>query len=462
VTLQRSRRQGISFAAQKLVRSDMRSFLVKHLKRPAIAAAASVLVLRGLTLASRFLLSLLLARMLSPEELGEYGLVTAVLAYALLALGLEFYSYMYREMVPAPPERRVQIIADEAALGGVSFLAIASLSALAVVGGLFSGKLALWFLLILATEHVSLEATRFLVITSRPIKAYMTVFLRGGAWVYALAAVMYLVPSTRSLETVLIAWAFGGFSSVVFAAAAMSSMPWSRLRGRSPDWSWVWQGLKVARPFMVTAAGAQILTYVDRFIIDEFQGREPLGIYTFYSTIAIGLLSLGASVSHQYLPKVIAGYNESPMAYRASLRTFILALAGITIAVTAISGLAIKPLLSLAGLSTYEASVSVFWLMLPGVLLRVLCDVPSYALYAAHADKNLLYCNLSSALVSIALNFLLIPKFGIHGAALSSSLASASLFVGLSYLALKRISADSRVLEPGGATGLPAREQLDR
>ena len=79
----------------------MRTRLLNFLKRPAVAGAFAVIILRGLTLASRFLLSVLLARMLSPEEMGQYGLVTAVLAFALLALGLEFYSHMYREMVPA-------------------------------------------------------------------------------------------------------------------------------------------------------------------------------------------------------------------------------------------------------------------------------------------------------------------------------------------------------------------------
>jgi O-antigen/teichoic acid export membrane protein len=434
----------------------MRSYLVKHLSRPVIVAAASVLILRGLTLASRFLLSLLLARMLLPEAMGEYGLFTAVLAYALLALGLEFYSYMYREMVPAPPSRRVQIIADQAALGALSFVTIALCTGLAVLGGLLSAKLTLWLMLILAAEHVSLEATRFLVITSHPIRAYMTVFLRGGAWVYVLVALMYFVPSTRSLETVFIIWALGGLSAVIFAAAAMRNLPWGELKGRSTDWAWVRQGLKVARPFMLTSGGAQILTYVDRFIIDHFQGREALGLYTFYSTIAIGLLSLGASVSHQYLPKVIAGYNESPQAYRASLRTFALALSGIIAVVVAISGLAMKPLLLIAGLDAYAASVSVFWLMLPGVLLRVLVDVPSYALYAARADKSLLYCNLSSAVVSIAMNFLLIPTLGIHGAALSSTIASASLFCGLWYLALRRIYGEHRpAAEPVVAGDLP-------
>src|SRR3984885_16086620 len=100
----------------------MRAHLIDFMKRPAVVTAASVLILRGLALWSRFLLSVLLARMLSPDEMGQYGLITAVLAFALLALGLEFYSYMYREMVPASPTRRAQIIANQAVLGTVTFL----------------------------------------------------------------------------------------------------------------------------------------------------------------------------------------------------------------------------------------------------------------------------------------------------------------------------------------------------
>ena len=48
-----------------------------------------------------------------------------------------------------------------------------------------------WFLVILATEHISLEATRILIITSRPVRAYVGVFLRGGIWVYAIAVLMF-------------------------------------------------------------------------------------------------------------------------------------------------------------------------------------------------------------------------------------------------------------------------------
>ena len=58
------------------------------------------------------------------------------------------------------------------------------------------------------------------------------------------------------------------------------------------------------------------------------------------------------------------------------------------------------------GLSTYASGIGVFYAMLPGIFLRMLADVPSYALYAARSDKYLLICNLGSAVVSTLLNVL--------------------------------------------------------
>ena len=433
----------------------MRAHLIDFMKRPAVVAAVSVLILRGLTLSSRFLLSVLLARMLSADEMGQYGLITATLAFALLALGLEFYSHTLRELVPASPTRRAQIIADQIALGAVTFLAVGLLSVLAVVAGLFPSGLAPWFLLILATEHISLEATRILIITSRPVRAYIGVFLRGGIWVYAIAILMFTVPSSRSLETVLVWWAFGGASSIIFAAFSLRDLPWRELRGKRPDWGWIYGGLRTARPFMLTAAGALTISYVDRFLIDGLVGRTALGIYTFYSTISIGILSLGASISQQFLPKIIAAYGAGLPAFRKVIRTFFWSLFGVAGGMILLAAVAISPLLALLQLTQYAQSAGVFFLMLPGILIRIIADVPSYALYAAHADGKLLLCNLGSATVSILSNIALIPVLGLYGAALSSGVASGVLLVALTYFTLRGMREDR--IEPGTtmSVGLP-------
>jgi O-antigen/teichoic acid export membrane protein len=223
------------------------------------------------------------------------------------------------------------------------------------------------------------------------------------------------------------------------------------LKRYHPDWAMMLAGLRTARPFILTAAGALIISYVDRFIIDKFIGREALGIYTFYSTISIGLLSLGASVSHQFLPKVIAGYASGRDAYRASLQSFFWSLFVITSGMTIVAGLTMWPTLALFGLSQYAASIWVFYSMLPGVLLRILADVPSYALYAARADGSLLLCNVGSAIISVLLNIALIPILGIYGAAIASGVASGILLLVLTFLTMRKMR---EVHASPGATSL--------
>ena len=438
----------------------MLSHVSDFLKRPAVIAAVAVLILRALTLSSRFLLSVLLARMLTAEEMGQYGLVMAILAFALLAMGLEFYSYTLREMVPATPGRRAQIIADQAALATATFLVVAVLATAAGLAGLFPLRLVPWFLLILATEHISLEATRVLIITSRPVRAYIGVFLRGGIWVYAIAALMFSRPGSRSLETVLIWWALGGAASILLAGYSLRELPWRELGSRRPDWAWIVGGLRVARPFMLTAGGALTISYVDRFMIDAFVGQGALGIYTFYSTIAIGILSLGASVSQQFLPKMIAARSAGADAYRGTLRSLLWSLSALAASMVIVAAALISPLLAVLQLTQYALSVGVFFVMLPGVLLRILADVPSYALYAAKADNSLLICNLGSAIAAILLNLALVPVIGIYGAALSGTIASGLLLITLSVLALRRMRQGGPELEARETIGVPTDADL--
>jgi O-antigen/teichoic acid export membrane protein len=196
---------------------------------------------------------------------------------------------------------------------------------------------------------------------------------------------------------------------------------------------------------MVTAGAALTITYIDRFIIDKFAGREALGIYTFYSTIAIGMLSLGAALSQQFLPKVISAYAVGPEAYSATLRVFFWTLFALAGGMVILAALAMWPMLYLFSLSTYQADIWVFYFMLPGILLRSLADVPSYALYATRSDGYLLLCNLGAALVSAFLNILLVPAFGLYGAALTSAAASAVLFLSLAFLAMRRLREHRRL-----------------
>jgi O-antigen/teichoic acid export membrane protein len=425
--------------------------------RPAVVAAAMVMTIRVLTLGSRFALSLLLARMLTEAEVGQYGLLTGVLAFGMLAVGFEFYSFTMREMVAASGEERAQIIANQMFLALPAICMVACLVLLAALSGAMTFEFALWFIALLSVEHLSSEATRILIIMSRPIRAYLCVFVRGGIWVFAVAALMIADSSARTLTTVLGLWIIGGMMSVVIAALALRELPWRSLRTYRPNWRWIFNGLQVAHPFLATSLGALLLSYSDRFVIDAFVGRDALGIYTFYSTIIIGILSLGSSIAHQFLPKVIAARSAGELVFRAVLRRFFIVLFLVSGPIVLAAAVGMPLVLSWLEMSNYAAHITVFYILLPGALIRIIADVPSYALYAARADIKLLLGNMFAAVVAVIGNVVLVPIVGIAGAACASLVSSVILFSSLAILAhLNRAAtltqSSTGVADPGGRT----------
>ncbi len=416
------------------------------LQRPAILSGVAVINLRVLTLASRFFLSLLMARLLPASELGGYGLLTAVLAFALFIVGLEFYSYTLRRLAIVSDAQKVSIIADQIVLAAVMLSLAAVFGLLVAWLGLFPADLVPWLLIILITEHFSVEGTRILIILSRPVRAYIGLFLRGGLWVFIVFFIMLAEPSARRLETVLMWWAIGGVLCTVLTAASLTHLPWHTVRRYRPDWHSIWGGLRVARPFMITAFSALTLSYFDRFMIEAYLGRELLGVYTFYSLLVIGILSFGTSISHQFLPKVIASYEEGAAEFRGVVRVYALALGAVGGGVVLICALAIWPALILLELNEFSSGLPAFYIMLAAALIRIMADVPSYALYAAHKDKVLLWCNLAAAAIAIVMNVLLVSRLGLVGAACASLVASFVLLLALGYFAWnsRRLAASDR------------------
>jgi O-antigen/teichoic acid export membrane protein len=421
------------------VKVTARARAMKLARHPAAKAAGVSFLLRALTLGSRLLLSLLMARLLLPAEMGLYGLVSAALAFALLAVGLEFYTHTMREMVTLGPAERVRILANQAALFCCSFAVTAVIALGASAFGLLPIAITVWVLVLVALEELSLDGARTLIVSSRQAQAYMVLFLRGGLWVYVVGAVMLVYPETRSIYTVLIGWAAGGAIGTAYALFCLRTLPWRALAGFRPDWTWIQTGLRTVQPFIATAIGTLALTYVDRFVIESFMGRDAVGIYTFYSTICIGIMSLGTSVSHQFLPRIVAAHGESPAAFKQVIAIFLFAQSAVAGSMALLTAAAVWPILLVLQLNLYADWIHVFYVMLLGAMLRAVSDVPSYALYAARADRRLLACNLGAAALSLVLNVLLVPHIGLMGSAVAMAVSSAFVLIALGAPVLSRL-----------------------
>ncbi|EED0221555.1 TPA: polysaccharide biosynthesis protein, partial [Escherichia coli] len=61
--------------------------------------------LRGITLLTKFIFIVLLARLLPSTDLGVYGLINAAVGYGIFVVGFEFYTYSTREIINSQKNR---------------------------------------------------------------------------------------------------------------------------------------------------------------------------------------------------------------------------------------------------------------------------------------------------------------------------------------------------------------------
>lgn len=389
----------------------------------------SAMGIRGAGLIAKFLLVLCLVRYFPPSELGLYGIVAAMVAYALFFLGMEFYNYTSRALVGATPTEQVIIIRDQFILYAIAFCALSPLFYLLFYGQVLPYSVCLLFFILVIAEHISNELMRVLIVLSRPYLANIVFFLRQGLWIVVLLPLFYFVPTSREFNTVFVAWITGAIFSILIAGLGLYQLPWRCIWHEPIDWKRLIQGLKVSRPFMGSAFCALSMLYIERFFVNYYCGLDAVGVYTFYAGLSLTLHNLvNTGVSKMRLAHLLAAWkqNDMPQFQHEALRMlkettlFVLLFAIISLCL-------IYPFIHLINKQVYLSYISIFYFLLFGAACRSIADVPLYTLYAQHSDRLLLLINFAAFCIMVLGNTFLVPRFGLMGAAFSSAAASLAL-----------------------------------
>ena len=221
----------------------------------------SAIGIRSIGLAAKFLLVLCLVRYFQPSELGLYGIMTAMVAYALFFLGLEFYNYTSRALAHTSPTEQALIIKDQFILYALVFCLISPLFYLLFYNQILPPSLCWLFLILVITEHISNELMRILTVLSHPYLANVVFFIRQGLWIVILLPIFYFLPASRQFNSVFLAWIAGALFSIVIACTGLRTLPWRCIWSTPVHWRKLWQGLNVSKPFMITAFCALSMLY---------------------------------------------------------------------------------------------------------------------------------------------------------------------------------------------------------
>jgi O-antigen/teichoic acid export membrane protein len=108
------------------------------------------IALRGMTLGSKFVLIFLLAKLLEPAEVGLYGLLTVTIAYALMALGFDFYSYATRELINTDRSQWAALIRDQGVFYSIAYAIVLPLCVMVFWKEYLPWTLMFWFFPLLA------------------------------------------------------------------------------------------------------------------------------------------------------------------------------------------------------------------------------------------------------------------------------------------------------------------------
>lgn len=245
--------------------------------------------LRGITLASRFLLIFFLARFLEPAQLGLYGLLTATIGYSLYLLGFDFYTFTTREILKRDRNEWGGLLKDQGALSLVLYAIFIPLLSLIFFNSLLPWRFAGWFFALLVLDHINQELSRLLVAISEQLLASVLLFIRQGTWALAVPALMAIDPTTRSLDYVLGAWTVAGVVAVLAGGYRLTQL---QIAGwhKKVDWRWIATGLKVSIPLLVATLAIRGVFTLDRYWLKSLSRLEIWGRLMFYSLAATALL----------------------------------------------------------------------------------------------------------------------------------------------------------------------------
>ncbi|MFQ6009257.1 MAG: lipopolysaccharide biosynthesis protein [Candidatus Zixiibacteriota bacterium] len=386
-------------------------------------------VLRGLTLSSKFVLLLFIARYLSTEELGVFGLMTVTIAISLYFLGMDFYVYNTREILARKMSKCVPLIRDQLVFHGLTYIIVLPLLLVVFAGGLISWEYCGWFYLLLVLEHMSQEASRLLITLSRSNMANLVLFFRSGAWVYVAVAVGIFLDNARSLSIIWTGWMIGILVSLGLTAYTLRWLAWQKVRRISINWGWIKNGARISLPFFCATVALMGIQYADRYFLQHDYGEASVGIYTFYAQIANAVQTfVFTGITMILYPKIVAAHQQGRLAeYRHLMRKLGLGVTGALVVLVGAVVAAIKPILAVVGKPIYADHLTIFWIMLGSTVLLTCSDIPHYALYAKHRDREIIASTIAAFVVAIVANGLLVPRYGLHGAAFATMTAFAAL-----------------------------------
>ena len=391
--------------------------------------SSGVFLSNGLGVFLAFANSIFLTRALGVTGRGEFAIFSASFGLLSLLLGFGFDTSLRYHMArgTVAKERVLSSLILFAAIAGVLVFGAAHLNHVLFTNELFlpASKQTLRFELLLAGVVVSSLFYSGIAAVLAGDQRFTTLNVAAVAFsavsVLVFASLFWLkegaYPGIGAGEVFAAYLGLQLFNAVVLGIVAF------RLLGIRWSWSIFDRDASFAMlryaSLTYVANLAQFLNYrFDTWVVQHFERSEALGLYSLAGNLAMMFWILPRSVSTVLLPAMASPKSDVSMAQGARVARLLLTL-NILIAIPVV--MAAPWWLPILYGSEFSGSIWPFAILLLGCAPFALCVVQASVLAGIdRADVNMKASALG-LLVTIILDFMLIPKYGIDGAAVASA-----------------------------------------
>ena len=163
-----------------------------------------------------------------------------------------------------------------------------------------------------------------------------------------------------------------------------------------------------------------IYTQTDRLMINHYLGVEEVGVYTIGMQLSNILAILIGPIQNSLFPKFLELYRNDYQKYYNFYKLTNTIITQFYLVITLISIVVVKYTFKYVYSSQYDGAILIYSILAFSVFIKANGSLQTSHMTIKNITKKSFYKTLVSLILNIILNILLIPKYGINGAAIAT------------------------------------------
>lgn len=163
-----------------------------------------------------------------------------------------------------------------------------------------------------------------------------------------------------------------------------------------------------------------IYTQTDRLMINHYLGIEEVGVYTIGMQLSSVLAILIGPIQNSLFPKFLELYRNDYQKYYNFYKLTNTIITQFYLIITLISIIVVKYTFKYVYSSQYDGAILIYSILAFSVFIKANGSLQTSHMTIKNITQKSFYKTLVSLILNIILNILLIPKYGINGAAIAT------------------------------------------